>query len=160
MIQSNLICYFNFFYSSFFTSNLENFVSFSWFVNLFFYLHSHFERIFSILQFICLLDAIALCWFNALCNSKLARYIYYQCSFDLFSILQPNRPSKFARAVLYPYVIPACHLLIQMLVLFLVSFNVYATPIFSQLCSPSACFFSNTSYSFWFKFDYLVALSF
>ena len=68
--------------------------------------------IFSILQFTCLLDSIGLCWFNALCNSKLARYIYYRCSFDSFSILQPHRLSKFARTVLYPYAIPVCHLLI------------------------------------------------
>ena len=67
--------------------------------NSFFYLHSHFERVFSILQFTCLLDSIGLCWFNALCNSKLARYIYYRCSFDSFSIMQPHRLSKIARAM-------------------------------------------------------------
>ena len=92
------------------------------------------------LQFTRLLDSIGLCWSNALYNSKLNRYIYYRCSFDLFLILQPHRPSKFARAVLYPYVIPVCHLLIQILVLFLVSFNVYATPSFSLLCSLSVFF--------------------
>ena len=53
-----------------------------------------------------------LSWFNALCNSKLARYIYYRCSFDSFSILQPHRLSKFAWTVLYPYAVPVCHLLI------------------------------------------------
>ena len=67
--------------------------------NSFFYLHSHFERVFSILQFTCLLDSIGLCWFNALCNSKIARYIYYRCSFDSFSIMQPHRLSKIARAM-------------------------------------------------------------
>ena len=77
-----------------------------------FYLHSHFERIFSILQFTHLLDSIDLCWFNALCNPKLARYIYYRCSFGSFSILQLHCDSKFARVVLYPYKIPVCHLLI------------------------------------------------
>ena len=136
----NFICYSNFSNSSCFTSNLENFVSFSQFINLFFYLHNHFKRIFSIQQLTGPLDSIGLCWFNALCNSKLARYIYYRCSFDLFSILQPHRPSKFARAVLYPYVIPVCHLLIQILVLLLGSFIVYAAPSLSQLCSLSAFF--------------------
>ena len=117
------------------------------------------ERIFSILQFTDLLYSIGLCWFNALCNSKLARYIYYRCSFDLFSILQPHRLFKFARAVQYPYVIPDCYLLIQILVLFLVSFNVYATPSFSQLCSLSAFVFPPTFYTFQFKLGYLVILS-
>ena len=42
-----------------------------------FHLHRHFERIFSILQFTRLLDSIGLCWFSALCSSKLARHIYY-----------------------------------------------------------------------------------
>ena len=47
------------------------------------------------------------------------------------------------------------------LVLFLVSFNVYATPSFSQLCSPSIFFlFFYTFYTFQFKFYYLVMLSF
>ena len=59
------------------------------------------------------IDSISLCWFNNLCNFKLAQYIYYQCSFELFSILQPHCPSKFARVVLYPYPIPVGHLLIQ-----------------------------------------------
>ena len=109
--------------------------------NSFFYLHSHFERVFSILQFTCLLDSIGLCWFNALCNSKLARYIYYRCLFDPFSIPRPHRLSKFARAVLYCYAIPVCRLLILILVPFLVSFNVYATTSFSHLCSLLAFFF-------------------
>ena len=113
------------------------------------------------LQFTRLLDSIGLCWSNALYNSKLNRYIYYRCSFDLFLILQPHRPSKFARVVLYPYVIPVCHLLTQILVLLLVSLNVYATPIFSQLCSVSAFFFfSHVFYTFQFKFDYLFIFSF
>ena len=63
-----------------------------------------------------------------------------------FSILQPCLPSKFARVVLCPFIIPVCHLLIQILVLFLVSFNVYATPSFSQLCSLSAFFFTYILY--------------
>ena len=137
----NFICYSNFSNSSYFTSNLGNFVSFSQFINLFSYLHSHFDRIFSILQLTGPLDSIGLCWFNALCNSKLARYIYYRCLFDPFSIPQPHRLSKFARAVLYSYAIPVCRLLILILVPFLVSFNVYATTSFSQLCSLSAFFF-------------------
>ena len=76
------------------------------------------------------INSIGLCWFNNLCNFKLARYIYYQCSFDLFSILQPHRPSKFARVVLYAYAIPVGHFSSKFLVLFLVSFNVYASPNF------------------------------
>ena len=40
----------------------------------------------------------------------LYKYIYYRCSFDSFSILQPHRLSKFPRTVLYPYAIPVCHL--------------------------------------------------
>ena len=103
-------------------------------------IHSHFERIFSILQFTLLLDSIGLRSFNALCSSKLARYIYYRCSFDPFSILQPHRLSKVARTMLYSYAIPVCHLLILILVPFLVSFNVYATPSLSQLCSFLAFF--------------------
>ena len=46
------------------------------------------------------------------------------------------------------------------LVLFIVSFNVYATPSFSQLCSLSVCLFFYTFYTFQFKFDYLAVLSF
>ena len=65
---------------------------------------------------------------------------------SFFSILQPRLPSKFARVVLCPFIIPVCHLLIQILVLFLVSFNVYATPSFSQLCSLSAFFFTYILY--------------
>ena len=80
-------------------------------------------------------------------------------SFDSFSILQPYRLSKFAQAVFYPYAIPVCHLLIQMLVLFLVSFNVYATPSFSQLCSLLP-FFPHTSNIFQFKFEYFIVLLF
>ena len=92
---------------------LENILQFSGLLSfrLCIYL-SDFERIFSILQFTRLLDSISLCWFNALGNSKLARYIYYRCLFDLFSILQPHSLSKFARTVLYPYAIPVRHLLI------------------------------------------------
>ena len=143
MNRFNLICYFNFFYSSCFTSNLENlFHSHSLLIYFSIYIVTS-KRIFSILLFKRVLNSIGLCWFSVLCNSKLARYIYYRCSFDFFfSILQPRLPSKFARVVLCPFIIPVCHLLIQILVLFLVSFNVYATPSSSQLCSLSAFFFT------------------
>ena len=56
------------------------------------------------------------------------------------SVPQPHNLSKFACAVLYPYVKAVCHLLIQFLVQFLVSINVYVTPSFSQLSSLLAFF--------------------
>ena len=84
MNRFNLICYFNFFYSSCFTSNLENlFHSHSLLIYFSIYIVTS-KRIFSILLFKRLLNSIGLCWFSVLCNSKLARYIYYRCSFDFF----------------------------------------------------------------------------
>ena len=77
-----------------------------------------------------------------------ACYIYYRCSFDPFSILQPHRLSMFALALLYPDAIPVCQLLIQILLLFLVSLNVHATPNFYQLCSLLAFFFHMRSIPF------------
>ena len=73
---------------------------------------------------------------------------FQACSIYILSILirsifnsATSCLSKFARAVLYSYAIAICHLLILILVPFLVSFNVYATPSFSQLCSLSVFFF-------------------
>ena len=70
--------------------------------------------------------------------------IYAHCFFN--SILQPRLPPKFARLVLCPFIIPVCHLLIQILVLFLALLSVFATPSFSQLCSLSAFFFTYILY--------------
>ena len=96
--------------------NLENFVSFSQFVNLFFYLHSHFERIFSILQFTRLLDSIGLCWFSDLCNSKLDQYIYtiyYILAQYIYTIDAHLIHFRFCNLIALPSLLEQCYILMQ-----------------------------------------------
>ena len=119
---------------------------FSKFINLFFYVHSHFESflnsgIYTPTRFYWLILVQCFMQFQA-CSiyvlSILIRSIFNSATSCL---------SKFARVVLYSYAIAIFHLLILILVPFLVSFNVYAAPSFFQLCSLLA-FFPHTCYTF------------
>ena len=141
MNRLNLLCYSNFFNSSCFTINLENFVSFSWFINLFFNLQSHFERILPILQFTRLLDSIGLAGLMLYAIPSLL---------DIYTIDAHSIHFQFCSHIAFPSLLGQCYILMQYLfviypsnlVLFLVYFNVYATTSFSQLCSLSLfCFF-------------------
>ena len=73
---------------------------------------------------------------------------------------------QFCSLIAFPSLLEQCYILMQYLfviyssnlVLFLVSCNVYATPILPTVVSQ--CLFFYTFYTFQFKFDYLVILSF
>ena len=86
---------------------------------------------------------------------------------DIYTIDVHSIHFQFCSLIAFPSLLEKCYILVQYLfvmyssnlVLFLVSFNVYATPIFSQLCSLSVFFFY-AFYTFPFKFDYLVILTF
>ena len=120
---------------------------FSKFINLFFYVHSHFDR-FS--QF----------W-NLHAHSILLAYsgsmLYAIPSFlDVYTIDAHSIHFQLCNLIAFPSLLEQCyilmqcyicHLLILILVPFLVSFNVYAAPSFFQLCSLLA-FFPHTCYAF------------
>ena len=108
---------------------------FSYFINLFFNLHSPFER------------------FSQFCNlhtySILLAYagslLYAIPSLlDIYTIDAHSIHFQFCKLIVFPSLLEQFTCLSfthPILVLFLVSFNVYATPSFSQLCSLSVFFF-------------------
>ena len=90
---------------------------------------------------------------------------------DIYTIDAHSINFQFCSLIAFPSLLEQCYILMQYLlviyssnlVLLLVSFNVYVTPSFFQLCSLSVfflCLFFYTFYTFQFKFDYLVILSF
>ena len=88
---------------------------------------------------------------------------------DIYTIDVHSIHFQFCSLIAFPSLLEHCYILIQYLfviylsnlVLFLVSFNVYGTPSFSQPWSLSEfVFFLYTFYTFQFKFEYLVILSF
>ena len=93
------------------------------------------------------------------------------CLLDIYTIDAHSIHFHFCSLIAFPSLLEQCYILMQYLlviyssnlVLLLVSFNVYVTPSFFQLCSLSVfffCLFFYTFYTFQFKFDYLVILSF
>ena len=88
------------------------------------------------------------------------------CLLDIYTIDAHSIHFHFCSLIAFPSLLEQCYILMQYLlviyssnlVLFLVSCNVYATPILSTVASQ--CLFFYTFYTFQFKFDYLVILSF
>ena len=85
---------------------------------------------------------------------------------DIYTIDAHSIHFQFCSLIAFPSLLEQCYILMQYLfviyssnlVLFLVSCNVYATPILPTVVSQ--CLFFYTFYTFQFKFDYLVILSF
>ena len=85
---------------------------------------------------------------------------------DIYTIDVHSIHFQFCSLIAFPSLLEQCYILMQYLfviyssnlVLFLVSCNVYATPILPTVVSQ--CLFFYTFYTFQFKFDYLVILSF
>ena len=85
---------------------------------------------------------------------------------DIYTIDAHSINFQFCSLIAFPSLLEQCYILMQYLfviyssnlVLFLVSCNVYATPILPTVVSQ--CLFFYTFYTFQFKFDYLVILSF